>query len=99
MNEGRAICRAPTPSSKSVRIPAWKFDAVRAAILETLAASPSGVKSVELPALVGARLAEDERARLGSLAWHTTTVKLELEVCGEIRRVEGSRPQVVRLPD
>ncbi|MEE4384447.1 MAG: hypothetical protein V2J02_20795 [Pseudomonadales bacterium] len=45
------------------------------------------------------RLAREELDRLGALRWHFTTVKLELEVAGEIARVPGRRPQyLVRAP-
>jgi hypothetical protein len=33
----------------------------------------------------------------GSVMWYVTTVKLDLEARGEIKRVVNSRPQVVRL--
>ena len=56
----------------------------------------SVIVSRALPDLVAPRLPDALRERLGSLGWHTTTVKLELEVRGTIRAVTGSRPQVVR---
>jgi hypothetical protein len=33
----------------------------------------------------------------GSVTWYVTTVKLDLEARGEIKRVANSRPQLVRL--
>ena len=39
------------------------------------------------------RLSKDIRQRVGSVSWYTTTVKLALEVRGEIKRVPGSKPQ------
>ncbi|HLO29992.1 MAG TPA: hypothetical protein VK249_12695 [Anaerolineales bacterium] len=33
----------------------------------------------------------------GSVMWYVTTVKLDMEARGEIKRVPNSRPQVVRL--
>jgi len=33
----------------------------------------------------------------GSVMWYVTTVKLDLEAQGEIKRVQNSRPQLVRL--
>jgi len=33
------------------------------------------------------------REKLGSVAWHTITVKLNMEVEGELRRVDGLKPQ------
>ena len=43
--------------------------------------------------MVADRLSEDVRQRLGSVAWHTTTVKLNMEVDGELERVAGAKPQ------
>jgi hypothetical protein len=47
----------------------------------------------DLPGLVAAALTPEEREQLGSVGWYTATVKLELEVRGEIRRVPGASPQ------
>lgn len=33
----------------------------------------------------------------GSVMWYVTTVKLDMEARGEIKRVTNSRPQLVRL--
>lgn len=33
----------------------------------------------------------------GSVTWYVTTVKLDMEARGEIKRVLNSRPQLVRL--
>jgi hypothetical protein len=33
----------------------------------------------------------------GSVMWYVTTVKLDLEARGEIKRVPNSRPQLVKL--
>ena len=33
----------------------------------------------------------------GSVMWYVTTVKLDMEARGEIKRVANSRPQLVRL--
>ncbi len=90
----RIVCRTPTPGSKPTRIQRWKFEAVRRAILEVLPVEPPGVPFMStLPDLVEAALTPEERASLGSVGWYTTTVKLELEVRGEIARVPGVSPQ------
>ena len=34
----------------------------------------------------------------GSVTWYVTTVKLDLEARGQLKRVPNSRPQLVRLP-
>ncbi|MHB1319683.1 MAG: DUF6958 family protein [Anaerolineae bacterium] len=90
----RVVCRTPTPNRKPTRIEKWKFDAVRHAILEVLPNQAPGVAFMsELPGLVEQALTAEERATLGSVGWYTTTVKLELEVRGEIARVPRSSPQ------
>ena len=66
---------------------------MRAAILDVVPRSGPGVAAKDLAALVAARLPDDVRQRLGSVNWHTTTVKLQMEVAGEIRRVDKIVPQ------
>lgn len=89
--EGKIACRTPAEGRDGVtNLPTWKFDAVRDAIL-SVCAEETPFK--ELPAKVAERLNPDQCAKLGSLGWHVTTVKLELEVRGEIARVPGARPQ------
>ena len=68
-------------------------EAVREAILAVLPRKGDGVLFTELTPLVKARLTKDELARLGVPMWYVTVVKLELEVCGEIRRRENVVPQ------
>lgn len=46
----------------------------------------------KLPHLLAAALTPERRANLGSVGWYATTVKLALEVRGEIRRVPGASP-------
>lgn len=98
MAEERVACRTPAPGKMGVtRIPKWKFDAVRAAILETLADGP--VPFSQLTARVGDRLTGSDKDHMGSLGWHTTTVKLELEVRGEICRLDRPGKQMLALTD
>ncbi len=47
----------------------------------------------ELSKHVENTLSKEDRKNLGSVAWYTTTVKLDLEVRGEIKRIEGANPQ------
>jgi len=96
MNDSaRTICRTPAAGRDgTVSIPTWKYDAVRAAILDVVAgAGDDGFPFSALPAAVKARMTDDVLARLGSVGWHTTTVKLNMEVDGDLRRVEGKGPQ------
>ena len=96
MAEERVVCRTPSAGrTGTTRIPKWKFDAVREAILRVLA--DGVVPFSELTERAGAMLADDDQARLGSIGWHVTTVKLELEVRGEIRRLDRPGKQVLAL--
>jgi hypothetical protein len=91
--DAKILCRTPTPGKAGTRIDRWKYDAVRRAILKVVPRGGDGVAFRDLPRLVGRALPAAERRRLGSVSWYTTTVKLDLEVRGEIARVPGARPQ------
>lgn len=92
-DEERVVCETPTPGKRPTRIPRWKYELVRRAILESVPADGDGFAFQELPAAVSGRLSREERVKLGSVSWYTTVVKLDLEVRGELRRIDGSRPQ------
>ncbi len=95
MSEPRVACRTPAEGRDGVtNIPQWKFDAVRGAILDAL--GDETIKAMDLRDRVGARLAKETLLRLGKLGWHVVTVKLEMEVRGEIERVPGKGPQRIR---
>ncbi len=96
MSEARVACRTPAEGRDGVtNIPTWKFEMLRSAILGVLREGEIAFK--DLKNLAGAKLNEDELERLGSLGWHVTTVKLELEVREEVERVPDRIPQVIRL--
>ncbi len=94
-DEPRTTCRTPTRGRDGVtNIPTWKYEAVRAAILAAVRdAGAEGLAFKELSGEVESRLAADDLARLGSVVWHVTTVKLNMEVEGELVRLEGRGPQ------
>ena len=94
--ETKVLCETPTPGKKGTRIPQWKYDAVRAAILKVVPRSKEGIEFRKLPDLVEEVLSVDARRNLGSVTWHTVTVKLHLEVIGEIERIARFRPQRIR---
>ncbi len=96
-SETKVLCDTPTPGKQGTRIPKWKYDAVRAAIRKVVPRRQEGIEFQQLPGLVQKALSTEVCRQLGSIAWHTTTVKLHLEVIGEIERVPGSRPQRIRL--
>jgi hypothetical protein len=91
----KMLCRTPTPGKAPTRIDAHKFAIVRRAILEALPKSGAGVRFADLPALVESRL-PCPTAAIGSLMWYVTTVKLELEVRGEVTRTKGSPQRLLR---
>lgn len=94
--DDKVACRSPALGSHGItRIPAWKYDLVRAHILHILKNGPQVYNDVR--DAVGARLTEDEAHSLGKLGWHVITVKLEMEVRGEIERVKAKGPQQIRL--
>ena len=94
----KVTCKTPTPGKQPTRIPRWKYDAVRKAILKAVPRTKAGIPFKELPGLVAAALDKTDRDELGSVSWHTTTVKLDLETRGEIERVRGVSPQHLRRP-
>lgn len=95
MNGEKIACRTPARGRDGVtNIPKWKFDAMRRAIYNVLA--DGEVEFRALPDLVKSQLSDEECAAFGSINWHLTTVKLELEVRGEVLRLPG-RPQKIIL--
>ena len=96
MND-KVACRTPAEGRDGVtNIPRWKYEAVRGAILEAVdEAGPRGLPFAKLPNAVKDRLRDETLERLGSVGWHVTTVKLEMEVAGEIRRRRGIVPQQI----
>ena len=94
-SEAKKTCRTPTKGRDgTTNIPLWKYDAVRRAILDAVGnAGRKGMPFKNLPQAVRERLTEEERENLGSVSWHTTSVKLEMEVAGELKRLDQKGPQ------
>lgn len=92
----KVACRTPTTGRDGVtNIPAWKFDLIRDHVLSSLATGP--MTSKNLQDSVRAKLSRTEIDELGSLGWHLCTVRLEMEVRGEIARDAGKGPLKLRL--
>jgi hypothetical protein len=89
-------CRTPTPGKTAKRIAKDKFDLLRKTILRLTPKKGVGVAFTDLFELVSKELTPAERKAVGSVPWNVTTVKLELEVRGELVRVDGSNPQRLR---
>jgi hypothetical protein len=78
---------------QGVKISKEKYEIIRKAILTTLR------KQKEMTFMNLSRAVEKEVNGNfdGSVMWYVTTVKLDLEARGMIKRVQNSRPQLVRL--
>ena len=83
----------PDPSKQGVRIEKDKYDTMRETILSNLK-QLGAVTFTELSTVVDHQLSG---CFDGSVMWYFTTVKLDLEARGELRRVPKSKPQLVEL--
>ena len=91
-SEAKKLCHTPTPGKAPTRIPAWKYDLLRARILALVPLAEPGLAASALPDLVAQQLDDDARDRLGSVGWHVTTVRLNMEVEGELVRLPKVKP-------
>ena len=97
MVDDRVLCENPDPAKQGTRIPRWKYELVSDAIFRALQKKPNGFPFRDLPTQVRKCLTRDDAAKLGSVSWHTTVVKLDLEAKRKIERIPGSRPQLLRV--
>ncbi len=96
MTEEKVACRTPTVGKKGVtNIPRWKYESVREAINTIL--SDGDVPFAQLTRRVSDVLSDDIKSNIGAVGWHVASVKLEMEVRGEIARIPGKTPQVLML--
>ena len=95
-DETKVVCETPTPGKKPTRIAKWKYDLLRNIILAVVPDDEDGIEFRELEGLVTGRLSMGQLAQIGSVSWYATTVKLDMEVKGEIQRIPGSGPQRLR---
>ena len=80
---------------QGVRISRDKYHVVRGAILEVLR-EHGELSFRDLGVAVNDKL----RGKFeGSILWYLTTVKLDLEARGQLKRVPKSRPQRIRLAE
>lgn len=98
IEEDKIACYTPTKGRAGVtRIPRWKYDCLRRAIFDVLDESVDGQAAFQtLAEHVKDKLTSNQLAKLGSLKWHVTTVKLNMEVEGELERVPRKTPQTLR---
>jgi len=78
---------------QGVNISREKYEIIRNAILCVLQAE----KEITFMNLSRAVEKEVNGNFAGSVTWYVTTVKLDLEARGQIKRVTNSRPQLVKL--
>lgn len=83
----------PDAGKKGVKIEKPKYDLVRNAILEALK-NGGAMPFMELAALLDDRF---HGKFDGSVMWYLTTVKLDLEARGEIRRLPNTKPQKLEV--
>lgn len=90
----RDTIRTLHPDKKQgVNISREKYETIRKAILCVFATQ----KEITFMNLARAVEKEVNGNFEGSVTWYVTTVKLDMEARGEIRRVPNSRPQLVKL--
>jgi hypothetical protein len=87
------ICTLHPEKKRGINISREKYEIIRKAILSTLRAQKE-MTFMKLSRAVEKEMNGDFE---GSIVWYVTTVKLDLEARGEIKRVPHSRPQVVKL--
>jgi len=88
------LIRTLHPEKKQgVNISREKYEIIRKAIFTVLRAHPE-ITFTKLSTAVEKQL--DHKFE-GSVTWYVTTVKLDLEARGEIKRVPKSRPQLLKL--
>jgi len=78
---------------QGVSISREKYEIIRKAILSTLRAQ----KEITFMNLSRAVEKQVNGNFEGSVTWYVTTVKLDMEARGEVKRVLNSRPQLVKL--
>jgi hypothetical protein len=88
------MIRTLHPEKKQgVNISKEKYELIRKVILSTLRAQ----KEMTFMNLSRAVEKEMNGNFEGSVTWYVTTVKLDLEARGQIKRVPNSRPQLVKI--
>jgi len=88
------MIRTLHPEKKQgVNISKEKYEIIRKAILSTLQEH----REITFMNLSRAVEKEVNGNFEGSVTWYVTTVKLDLEARGEVKRVPNSRPQLVKL--
>ena len=95
MIEDKILCKTPTPNKKPVKIDKWKYDTIKSTILKVVpkVGTGQGVLFKELTRRVEVLLTPEQIEQLGSINWHTTCVRLDMEIKGELTRVKDDYGQ------
>ena len=93
MEEERIQTLHPVPGKNGVNIDKQKYEVVRDTIIQIMSRHDN-MSFSELGKTVASNLGEDFD---GSPGWYFTTVKLDLEARGILKRIEGHRPQLLCL--
>lgn len=91
----RVLTRHPD-GKQGVCIERAKYDAMRAALLAVVPTEEPGVPFQGLGDRVRRRLPANVYTAEVSVSWYLTTVKLDLEARGVLRRLKGSPQRLVR---
>jgi hypothetical protein len=83
----------PVPTKQFVRLERTQYDLMLAVILANLQ-EHGPLTFNQLAALVEEQLRNNFN---GPLIWYCRMVKLDLEACGEIRCLPGSKPQIIEI--
>ena len=83
----------PAPTKQIVRLDRTQYDLMLAVILANLQ-EHGPLTFNQLAALVEEQLQNNFD---GSVVWYYTMVKLDLEACGKIRCLPGSKPQMIEI--
>lgn len=96
MGERREMVEVLHPAGKGpTRVNRADYEAYRTALLKVIPRNKEGVRFMHLGELVEDALPAEVHERTKPL-WWVTTVKLDLEACGLIDRVQQAQPQRVR---
>lgn len=84
------------PGVGGARVNRARYEAMKRALLRAIPRTTEGIEFRDLPRAVEKHLDEGELPGGGSIMWHVTTVKLDLEARGQLERIPGSKPQRIR---
>ena len=95
VDQGERILTRHPEGKQGVNISREKYDAMKAAILRSVRSRGEA----PLQAVRGDVQNQLQGRFEGSILWYFTTVKLDLEARGILKRVPGKRPQRIKLKE